>query len=93
MIDRIDMKKIEKVNEKYNLNIKQISVDSALVTTGLGEWLIEVTVPSEYNKQFIKLKHRNTRHDKSKFHMQRRFYDYEWTLGHIHCHDFGRFKN
>lgn len=88
----INMRKLLKANERYNLNIKQISNNSAIVTTGLGEWMIEVEEPSIHNKKYIVLKHKHLCNRDDKFHFQHRFYDYVWTLGHIDFHDSRRFK-
>lgn len=89
---RLDMHKIREINKKYNFKIKQVREDLLLITTGLNEWMIELEEPSAYNKKYIVLKHKNLRFNRDRWHEQRRFYDYQWALGHIDYHDNRRMK-
>lgn len=84
---RLDMHKIHRINNRFNFKIKQIRPDLALITTGMGEWYIEVDEPSVYNKKYIIVQHKNARFNTKKEHPQGRFYDYNWALRHINYHD------
>ena len=89
---KIDMRTLQMINKKYNFKVKQIRPDLVLITTGLNEWMIEIEEYGEHNKKNIILRHKNTRLNKERWHIQRRFYDLKWTLGHIDYHDNKRMK-
>jgi hypothetical protein len=89
---KVNMEELLYINKKFNFKIKQIREDAVLVTTGLNEWMIEVTKPNLYNKKHIKLWHKNNRKNKEGWHPQRKFYDLKWTMGHINHHDNTRFR-
>jgi hypothetical protein len=76
----IDMRKIKEVNNRYGFKIKEISYNNCLVDTG-EEWLIEVTSP----KQLI-LRHKNTRHNTDRYHVQGYFDNYYKVLKYIDNH-------
>jgi hypothetical protein len=82
----INMEEINKINQRYNLKIKQINDYIVYVYDGVGEWLIESDINLRKDGKNIILKHKNSRRNKDGWHEQRRYYDYRWALGAIHNH-------
>ena len=84
----INMDILNTMNQKYNFKIKQIRPDLVLIDSGsLDEWMVEIMPKHKNNPANIYLYHKNNRHDTSKEHLQRKFYDYKWLLGFIKSHN------
>ena len=87
-LPKVDMRLVNSINKKHKFKIKKIREDLILIDTGwLDEWYLEVEPSDKYNKKNIVLYHKNSKLNTSREHVQRRFYDYVWALGHIAYHN------
>jgi hypothetical protein len=76
----IDMRELSRANNRYKFKIKQVGCSTCLIDTG-EEWLIEVISPTQ-----LILRHKNTRHNTDRYHVQGYFGNYYKLLKYIDNH-------
>jgi hypothetical protein len=79
----IDYDKLMEINlrKSYNLKITRVGFNSVYVFSGVEEWIIDCV-----GEDHLILKHKNTRADRDKYHIQHHFSDYVFVLDYIHKH-------